>query len=453
MRALARLGSLCAALLLCVLAGVAHAEPQNGWWWNPAESGRGFFIEFQGDVLFMAAYFYEADGRSTWLVSAGGFETPYRYSGRLYSVTGGQSLYGDYRAPVEVDAGAIEIEFSDDTHGTLTWPGGTIAIERQVFATGEASFQPTGWWWNPDESGRGFCIEVQGGFLFMAGFMYDEPGNPVWYISAGKLTTPKSYLGSLLSVNGGQTMGGPYKPPLAETPVGTVAIEFASLEEATLTFTEAPALKSGAAASTRKAVRFINVRPQLVRSAQPWAIWNGYFREESVVDRTTPFGKEVATLSWRGTANWVQPTPSDPGEGPEVPLMPAKRYVLRVGTLNVEYLATQDIPGGKCTTKGSARLDLASQDGHLYIYESGLYHGIIHRDAIPMEVKETCVISAGSAPPVAIGIEEDFHFEFSGRVTRQLGPSGTATYRHMQGRTTTYPDPDTVVKDNWDFSE
>ena len=30
------------------LAGPPLAgQPENGWWWNPAESGRGFFIEWQ----------------------------------------------------------------------------------------------------------------------------------------------------------------------------------------------------------------------------------------------------------------------------------------------------------------------------------------------------------------------------------------------------------------------
>ena len=39
-----------ATLFLC--AGAALAAPQNGWWWNSAESGRGFFIEsFRNDVV------------------------------------------------------------------------------------------------------------------------------------------------------------------------------------------------------------------------------------------------------------------------------------------------------------------------------------------------------------------------------------------------------------------
>ena len=96
---------------LCVLAGLAQATPQNGWWWNPLESGRGFFLEVQGDTLFVAGYFYAADGRATWLVSAGTIAAN-SYTGRLLQVSGGQSLLGDYKQPTEADAGEINLELS-----------------------------------------------------------------------------------------------------------------------------------------------------------------------------------------------------------------------------------------------------------------------------------------------------------------------------------------------------
>ena len=62
-------GILVGALLLAVAH--VNAEPQNGWWWNPNESGRGFFIEMTGGLMFLAGYFYESDGRATWLSSGG----------------------------------------------------------------------------------------------------------------------------------------------------------------------------------------------------------------------------------------------------------------------------------------------------------------------------------------------------------------------------------------------
>lgn len=138
------------------------------------------------------------------------------------------------------------MSFTDDTHGTITWPGGTVPIERFPFGTGEAAFQPrTGWWWNPTESGRGFSLEVQGSSLFVVAFMYDDAGNPVWYLSAGPMTTPKKYEGDWLQFAGGQTLGGAWRPPGTPTRVGRLAIEFSNEEAATLTFSDVAAARIG----------------------------------------------------------------------------------------------------------------------------------------------------------------------------------------------------------------
>ena len=102
------------------------------------------------------------------------------------------------------------------TSGTITWPGGTVPIERDIFGVGAPAFQPeTGWWWNEAESGRGYSVEVQGPNAFVVGFMYEEGGNPIWYFSAGPMVTPTRYEGDWLQFSGGQTLAGPYQPPAA----------------------------------------------------------------------------------------------------------------------------------------------------------------------------------------------------------------------------------------------
>ena len=35
----------CALAVVCFAPLLVHATPQTGWWWNPAEGGRGFAIE------------------------------------------------------------------------------------------------------------------------------------------------------------------------------------------------------------------------------------------------------------------------------------------------------------------------------------------------------------------------------------------------------------------------
>src|SRR5579862_3555570 len=253
--------------LLFATCGVAYAAPQTGWYWNPDESGRGFFVESHDGVTFIGAYLYDTDGHATWFVAGGPNADPYNYTGDLYNKTGGQTLFSDYVAPGNaVVVGQISVHFSDDTHGTVTWSGGVVHIERQIFGSGDAAFQPlSGWWWNPDESGSGFSVEVQGNNIFIVGFMYDDSGRPVWYYSAGAMMTdPTTYHGDVLQFANGQTLGGPYHPPGVPTRVGTLDIEFTAANAATLTFTEtlaSPAAGDRAkAAGSRSSTR--NVQPQ-----------------------------------------------------------------------------------------------------------------------------------------------------------------------------------------------
>ncbi|MBU0592632.1 MAG: S8 family peptidase [Gammaproteobacteria bacterium] len=225
-----------------VNAASGQFSPKTGWWWNPTQSGRGFMIEKRGDNLFMASYLYETDGRASWYASGGATGTS-SYQGFLTAYTGGQTLTGPYIPPFNAGlAGSITLQFSDSSHGSLSWPGGTIQIERfEIVANGvdapPAAFQPeSGWWWNSAESGRGFALEIQDGTLFMAGYMYDAQGKPIWYSSAGKMTSANSYSGTWIQWANGQTLSGSYKPPSIVNPnVGSIRLLFTSTTSAILT--------------------------------------------------------------------------------------------------------------------------------------------------------------------------------------------------------------------------
>lgn len=224
-------------MLLSGLCTSAFADPEAGWWWNPNESGRGFFVESQGGLTFIGAYLYDSDGRASWLVSGGSNADPYHWTGDLYNKKNGQTLFGSYVAPGNASiVGQLAVHFNDDTHGTLTWPGGQVAIERQAFGSGAPAFLPyTGWWWNPNESGSGYSVEVQGNNLFVVGFMYDDSGFPVWYYSAGPMADPTTYHGDVLQFANGQTIGGPYQAPGTPTKVATLDIRFTDATHAAFT--------------------------------------------------------------------------------------------------------------------------------------------------------------------------------------------------------------------------
>ncbi len=226
-------------------------RPQTGWWWNPTESGRGFSIESSGNTLFMAAYLYDVSGRSTWHVAVGPTSLDGSvFNSQLLSFGNGVTLAGAYRANAPLPGpGAISLTFDDAQHGTLVWPGGTVAIQRfPVSAAGPnatplANQPESGWWWGGTaDNGRGFFIEWQGNAAFLAGYMYDTAGNATWYVAANDtpIANPQSFQGTWLQVANGQTLTGAYRAPSAPSSVGPVTIQFQGADTGILTLPTGP---------------------------------------------------------------------------------------------------------------------------------------------------------------------------------------------------------------------
>jgi len=216
-----------------------QVEPEIGWWWNPAEPGRGFLIDRSGSQILVGALAYEADGRASWYLSAGDLRCGADFTGVLVAYGGGQTLNGRFRkASLTRDAGQIGIRFHSPTQATLTLPGTrTVPLERyRLDGTGDAEFEPeAGWWWNPAEPGRGFAVEVRGGSMLLTAAVYDERGNPVWYVSHGSMNGDRSYRGRWLRLAGGTTVQGSYRVPADTMDAGAVALRFSDTRQAVLT--------------------------------------------------------------------------------------------------------------------------------------------------------------------------------------------------------------------------
>jgi hypothetical protein len=230
--------------LLAAVSLRAEAAPASGYWWNPAENGRGFVIEVQGNQMFMAGFLYAANGEATWVASHGAMATATHYSGPLITFSGGQTLTGSYQAPTQdpTPLGTIAIDFATDTTATITWPGGVTPIQRfDIVPGGSSTAQPStnpepGWWWNSAESGRGFAIEVQNGSMFFAGYMYDASGNPTWYVANGAMTSAGLFQSEWNLFGNGQTLTGVYVPPVVlNQNVGPVTLQIIDSATAQLT--------------------------------------------------------------------------------------------------------------------------------------------------------------------------------------------------------------------------
>jgi hypothetical protein len=168
------------------------------------------------------------------------------FVGDLLDARGGQTLSGPYRAPAISTVGPITLSFNTASQGTMVWPGGAVPIERFNIMPGGLDSPPlpgqpeNGWWWDPAESGRGFFIEWQNGQggpqADLAAYMYDDAGNPVWYLSVYPTPDPRRFSGNWWSYAGGQTLTGTYKPPTRISDnVAPVTVEFHDATRATMT--------------------------------------------------------------------------------------------------------------------------------------------------------------------------------------------------------------------------
>jgi hypothetical protein len=105
-----------------------------------------------------------------------------------------------------------------------------LCVSSTIFA-----FTPApGLWWNPNESGRGYAIDVQNNAIVVTVFIYDSAGNPTFYQAAGIYNESlRSFSAQLGEFHGGQCFGCAYSRPTGVA-VGTLSIVFSSPENGTL---------------------------------------------------------------------------------------------------------------------------------------------------------------------------------------------------------------------------
>lgn len=71
-----------------------------------------------------------------------------------------------------------------------------------------------GLWWNPEESGRGFTIDMQDSIMVVTTYIYTPQGAATWYVSAGRYDfDTKTFTATFDANTGGQCLGCSYRRP------------------------------------------------------------------------------------------------------------------------------------------------------------------------------------------------------------------------------------------------
>jgi hypothetical protein len=131
------------------------------------------------------------------------------------------------------------VKMNDGTNAAVlagyTIPG---AVPQPGGGAAPLAFTPiTGLWWNPNESGTGYNIQVQRGVLVAAMYSYTATGDPVWYLAVGRLANADNgvtAVGTLDRYRGGQCASCTYQRPSLMGDEGSITFAFTSPTTATL---------------------------------------------------------------------------------------------------------------------------------------------------------------------------------------------------------------------------
>jgi hypothetical protein len=106
-----------------------------------------------------------------------------------------------------------------------------------VASAGSVGGPTQGLWWNPNESGRGYQIDLQGSTMIVTTYVYEESGDPIWYLSSGTYDHASSTFSSVYDIYAnGQCFGCDYVAPAHTGNAGPITIVFSTNQTATLTY-------------------------------------------------------------------------------------------------------------------------------------------------------------------------------------------------------------------------
>ena len=237
---------------ICLPPGAVVNSPGalSGLWWNSGESGWGIHFTQRRNVVFAAWYTYDASGNPKWYVASdcampAQNATSGTCSGTLYEVNG-PTFFGTAFNPSLVNvvaAGSLSVNFADANNASMSYTVGgqsrTVAITRQPISSGAAppAVDYTDLWWNPNESGWGLAIAQQYNVMFLAWYVYDNLGRPMWYVASDCAVSGSGCTGALYRTTG-PALGPSFDPSRVSVfAVGSVTLSFTDPNNGTLTYT------------------------------------------------------------------------------------------------------------------------------------------------------------------------------------------------------------------------
>jgi hypothetical protein len=162
-----------------------------------------------------------------------------------------------------------------------------------IVDTNSASGSLSGIWSNPNEGGWGVSVTHQYGKMFVALYVYDNSGAPVWYSASDCSVAASGCTGSLYKVTGGTAPTAPWSATnLVLGSVGSIDLKFSDVNTGSLAFTI-----NGASAAKNIARYCLLARPLPLAEAHSPSP-NYSTAQIPIVVPANNFGPVLVELSW-----------------------------------------------------------------------------------------------------------------------------------------------------------
>lgn len=253
-----RRGVLLTLLMLASTLAGAQTTSYQGMWWVATESGWGFNVAHQGDVIAAAWYTYDTDGKPMWLVLSAPKQANGSFAGSIYRTTGRpfSQINGSPATSTTTQVGNATLSFSSTNAALLSYTINGTSQQKNLtrynfssspptcaFTTGSLASASnfTDLWWNPSESGWGVNLIHQGDIVAAAWYTYAADGSPMWLIASPGKQADGSYSGRVFRASSGtpllQINGAPAVQAGAMQDVGSIVLRFSDGERALMSFT------------------------------------------------------------------------------------------------------------------------------------------------------------------------------------------------------------------------
>ncbi len=208
-------------------------QPRFGAWYNPDRSGSGLFLYEFGSSWGFVWYTYLEDGTPTWYIGSAPASRGPRWSAPLQRLV----WNGSVARPVEVGQVVIapdseqRMQFGFELDGRfgsepVRWIGGDRCASSQ-----SSSVDLNGLWYDVDNSGFGYSLDVSPDQGVVASFLYDARGWPRWVLGSSGQPFGAGFM-DLLQFRGSCPLC--VYAPVRSTPVGSLQVVYQGAEPSRL---------------------------------------------------------------------------------------------------------------------------------------------------------------------------------------------------------------------------